>query len=460
MTLEQIMERLQNSGMPEDIARLRATSIIASMDYDKTNTVNEIQSEIEKQQKDYNTKLQDNKRNGGLYNPELEKIQKNIDSLYKELDHELGIETYTPEPKALPAGPSEEDRLIERYQKDLEYMEIDSPMYKSTRRALDKLLAEKEKKARTEERDTLIENYQKQLETMQPGYQRDVIERTLNKLLEEKRLEEKNQEKKETSTEQAVPKFSEDTVSKLKGMVNANDLADMMKKKEETKEETGIVKYEKPSRVEDTPMKALPEGVMETKITEPKPGLIARAKNWIKNNKGKTAMIVGAAVVLGIAVVAAAHYMATGDSSVIQNATQIDPSTIHIPNPEFTTVSDIGLSNVDPSMIDPTQIQDFGSQQVDPNMFSGADQTVHFTEAHADNLTTSSDYIVDHIELTGNDGSIINADNMQNAELEEALKSGNYRDITTYHDGVGMGHHTIEDGLEKLNQVSEGGRSL
>ena len=88
MTLEQIMERLIKQGMPEDEARLKGTSIIANMDYDKTNTVTELQNEIDKKNKEYNSKAQDNKRKGGLYDPEFEKIKKQIDGLYNELDHE------------------------------------------------------------------------------------------------------------------------------------------------------------------------------------------------------------------------------------------------------------------------------------------------------------------------------------------------------------------------------------
>ena len=136
--------------------------------------------------------------------------------------------------------------------------------------------------------------------------------RAIDKMLEQKAREENNENNSI---------FANNTFDNIKKYTTTNDF-DKMTGKAKTK---SIVKY---PGVDIIKLDDVPTDAKEEEIEEPKPGLLKRAKEWVKNNKGKTAMIIGAAVILGIAVGAAIHYMATGDSSAIQSAQHLDVGSI------------------------------------------------------------------------------------------------------------------------------------
>ena len=164
----------------------------------------------------------------------------------------------------------------------------------------------------------------------------NATKRSLDKLLMEK---EANQTKEENNQENTG--FSDDTINKIRGMVDPATLNPLMGKTDnQIQDSISIVKYQNdnqkddqkqnkiPENIEYIPIDNIPADAVQTNIEEPKPSLLNRAKEWIKSNKGKTAMIIGAAVVLGIAIGAAVHYITTGDSSAMQNVSQADLGTL------------------------------------------------------------------------------------------------------------------------------------
>lgn len=91
--------------------------------------------------------------------------------------------------------------------------------------------------------------------------------------------------------------------------------------------------------------------VLTGKTKKAKPSLIQKWKNLSK--KKKTAIIIGAVVVAGIAIGAAAHAILTGDASNLSNASQFDVSTIA--DQISQRVAD--LSSQDLSSVNPNDVQ-------------------------------------------------------------------------------------------------------
>ena len=123
--------------------------------------------------------------------------------------------------------------------------------------------------------------------------------------------------------------FGNDTYKQIKNNINLSDVAPMMSAADKKDEEPLYSNNnQSPDGVEDTPLGKIPSGAVDTTTSEPRPSLLNRAREWIQNNRGRTAMIVGAVVAVGAATAAAIHYIMTGDSQAAQNATAVDLNSL------------------------------------------------------------------------------------------------------------------------------------
>ena len=254
-------------------------------------------------------------------------------------------------------------------------------------------------------------------------------------------------EKKKLEAQIAANKFAAAAAATL----TADEIGNFTSHKP-TKETTAIA----PVGVEDTAVTDLPADVQKGKTSAAPATLVAKAKEWIKNNKGK-AIAIATALAAGLIVAGIAAYSAlTGDTA----AASQDPNTLASIATDIVNqgLNAIDLSAVDPSVTqaaDPTTVQAF-----DPSVFSGSDQIVHQTAQDAINNTngvvTNEYYQIDggYVQnyVTGDN---IDTDGMTREQIIDTLNSGTYDYVPT-HDGVAMSHMSADE----FEAISQGGRNL
>ena len=273
----------------------------------------------------------------------------------------------------------------------------------------------------------------------------------------------------EKSDGEKQPLFSKDAASKIKDMVDPESLSKMMKQPEKA-----IVKYQKPEGVEETALDNIPNDAINTSLEEPKPSLFKRAKEWVKNNKKKAAMIAGAAVVLGVAIGAAIHYVVTGDASAIQNASQVDVGGI------ADQISSGAASDAARQAADVSSVADLISQannygdgnvmQVASNAYDAlSGNMLPLDPSVQSGIPVSAFDVVNNVQVPIESLKDMSAEQLQNisvlmgdSDLSEMLKGvtdpNEINNIISSNISHAQGYTQIPN--EVIEQLSQGGRSL
>ena len=206
------------------------------------------------------------------------------------------------------------------------------------------------------------------------------------------------------------------------------------------------------------------------KVENPKPNLINKFKKLSKKAKiGWAIALVASGLVIAASIV---HGLTSGDTSAMQPAA--DPTIATHLGDLINQVGD-KIQNLDPSQIpvhdlaavDPSAVShvadaaqpDFGNQQFNPNSLSGEGHSVHYTadqaQAGTDTMTTNPYYQIGGADIRTADGQLISTEGMTNDEVVKFMEEHPGSTMTTYSDGVGMGH----ENLEEVKQAIEGGRT-